>query len=120
VNFQGWCSVQGNSLGNYYWKPETNRGTTDVVPVPMPDADALLYLEIDAATQVTRSDLPGGGRRYVFDGMERAPARPLCEQFKRTYTVGAQLTVEVGGDGWPGRLAVTVGAGHRCRMSRSP
>jgi hypothetical protein len=112
VNFEGWRSVQGNSLGNYYWKPEINRGTTDLVPIPMPDADALLYLDIDAATKVTRSDLPGGGLRYVFDGMEWAPAEPLWEQFKRTYTHGVQLTVDVSGDGRPGRLAVTVGAGH--------
>lgn len=107
INFAQWQRVQGDSLGNYYWKlvydPDSKAVTKQEV-YHMPEVDPLLYLDIEYAERITRTDLPGGGHRYEVPGSEWSPAEPLQQHFKNVGIAGMKLVVDVGGDGLPARV----------------
>jgi len=105
VTLGQWNWFKGDRATNYFWFVGMNRGY-DVQPQALPEFDPLAYLSIDHAFQVTRTDLPGGGHRYAFEGDDWIPGEPLSQTwntFPHGYT---PLVIDLGGDGLPTKVEI--------------
>lgn len=105
VTLGQWHWFEGARATNYFWYVGVNRGY-DTPPQALPEFDPLAYLSIERAFQVTRTDLPGGGRRYMFEGDDWVAGAPISQTwstFPHGYT---PLVIEVGGDGLPAKVEI--------------
>ncbi len=103
VTLGQWNRFDGDRATNYFWYIGFNDGV-NTPPQSLPEFDPLPYLDIGHAFQVTRTDLPGGGHRYTFEGDDWTPGGRIAATFT-TFPYGyIPLVVDVGGDGRPTRV----------------
>ncbi|WP_073263741.1 hypothetical protein [Cryptosporangium aurantiacum] len=101
INLTQWHSFTGSYLGNYFWKPPP--GDTVAKPLKLPEVDPLQYLGVEQATNIARTDLPGGGHRYMLRNGQWVPEEPLGPR-RETGSLAGPLTVDVDGSGRPIKL----------------
>jgi len=92
VTLGQWHKFQGPRATNYFWY--VGFEGVDTAPQSLPEFEPLAYLSIYSATEVTRSDLPGGGHRYAFAGNRWAPGGRIAATFD-TFSYGSYIIGEL-------------------------
>ncbi|GIJ46118.1 hypothetical protein Val02_30040 [Virgisporangium aliadipatigenens] len=100
-----WHQFQGPRATNYFWY--IGHEGVDTPPQPLPEFEPLAYLSVNSATEVTLSDLPGGGRRYAFAGNRWIPGGRMAATFDTfPYISYIPLVVDLDRDRRPVRVEV--------------